>query len=119
MYHYLTRRGQLVHDDNDHPGVRRARASGRFAAGPALLAGQFDSDGAAELSLTFAGKPLCVRYENPARLDAGQYRVAAASLDGAALPVDGRASVLIPRVTIEALNAGAPHRITVTLRAAQ
>ena len=45
--------------------------------------------------------------------------MAAASLDGAALPVDGRASVLIPRVTIEALNAGAPHRITVTLRAAQ
>ena len=47
------------------------------------------------------------------------YASGAASLDGAALPVDGRASVLIPRVTIEALNAGAPHRITVTLRAAQ
>ena len=119
MYHYLTGAASwyMMTMITQAFGVRGQ--AGDLLLAPALLAGQFDSDGAAELSLTFAGKPLCVRYENPARLDAGQYRVAAASLDGAALPVDGRASVLIPRVTIEALNAGAPHRITVTLRAAQ
>ena len=119
MYHYLTGAASwyMMTMITQAFGVRGQ--AGDLLLAPALLAGQFDSDGAAELALTFAGKPLCVRYENPARLDAGQYRVAAASLDGAALPVDGRASVLIPRVTIEALNAGAPHRITVTLRAAQ
>ena len=119
MYHYLTGAASwyMMTMITQAFGVRGQ--AGDLLLAPALLAGQFDSDGAAELSLTFAGKPLCVRYENPARLDAGQYRVAAASLDGAALPVDGRASVLIPRGTIEALNAGAPHRITVTLRAAQ
>lgn len=119
MYHYLTGAASwyMMTMITQAFGVRGQE--GDLLLAPALLAEQFDADGAAELALTFAGRPLCVRYENPALLDVGQYRLAAASLDGAPLPVDGGVSVRISRAVLDTLDAGTTHRITVTLRAAQ
>ena len=46
---------------------------------PKLTAAQFDTDGISEISCTAAGRQVRVRYENPQKLDWGEYRVDGAS----------------------------------------
>ncbi len=89
---------------------------GDLALAPRLRADQFDAAGTAGLELTFAGKRLAIQFVNPARLTAGQYRVAAITLDGRPVACDRRAGMcLVPRATLAALADDQPHRLVITL----
>ena len=98
---------------------------GDLRLAPRLVREQFDSEGRAcgEPSRTaavhtlFAGQTLDIIYRNPAGLDAGEYIIAAAALDGVALPLTPGAEIIIPRATLAALDAGVTHRLEVTLQA--
>lgn len=82
---------------------------------PCLVREQFDAEGRAGVRALFAGRLLDIVYHNPARLDAGDYIIAAVTLDGHALPITPGAEVVIERAQIAALDAEAAHRIEVTL----
>ena len=75
MYHYLTGAASwyaltmvtLVF------GVRGAK--GRLCISPMLVREQFDEEGCAEIACIFRGRALRVRYENPKKLDYGEYQI--------------------------------------------
>lgn len=75
MYPYLTGAGSwwLLTLQTQAFGVR-GRA-GDLVLAPKLTSGQFDSDGIAEIACASAGHSLRVRYENPSRLDWGEYQI--------------------------------------------
>ena len=75
MYPYLTGSASwlLLTMQTQAFGVRGA--GGGLLLEPKLTAEQFDASGAAEITCTAAGRRLRVRYENPGRLDYGQYRL--------------------------------------------
>lgn len=82
---------------------------------PRLVAEQFDAQGTAWIETRFAGRRLRVVYHNPARLDAGAYRVTTLTLDGQALPCTPDAQVVIPRDVLLALDAEVLHQLEVGL----
>ena len=49
---------------------------------PKLVAEQFDESGKATITTLFAGKLIHVTYQNPGKLDYGQYQVASISING-------------------------------------
>ncbi len=85
---------------------------------PKLVAAQFDARGQAAVRTQFAGRDLEVIYQNPARLDAGEYGIREVTIDGAVVPVtrDG-AAACISRGAVERLTPGASHRVAVKLGA--
>ncbi len=82
---------------------------------PRLVREQFDAKGRASLHTLFAGRRLEIVYHNPAGLDAGDYGIAAVTVDGDPLPITPGAEVVIERACIETLAAGVAHRIEVML----
>lgn len=80
---------------------------------PALVKEQFDAQGWSGIETLFAGLRLEVRYHNPGGLDAGQYAIRAARLDGKLLGL-GKLLV-ISRAQLAELNPAIPHRIEVEL----
>ena len=116
MYHYLTGSASwlMMTVLTQQFGVRGAY--GDLLLLPQLSANTFDKDGTAGVSTIFAGREITVVYENPARLDAGQYAVKSVCLDGAPAaytPYDGGAK--IERAIITDTAASQPHTIVVTL----
>lgn len=109
MYHYLTGAASwyMLTLVTEVFGVR-----GRYGAleiAPKLVREQFDENGEARISLTFAQKPLTVTLQNPDRLDYGAYRVVSAHCGEQTLPiVDGC-------VRLSALSALIDGHITVEL----
>jgi len=79
---------------------------------PKLTAGQFDDAGAAEISCTAAEHALRVHYENPQRLDWGEYQLGTAKC-GERSWTGGGASLLIPRAALPQTDG--PLELTVTL----
>ena len=75
MYPYLTGAGSwmLLTLQTQAFGVRGQ--GGNLILEPKLTAAQFDAGGAAEITCTAAGRRVRVRYENPERLDWGEYQV--------------------------------------------
>lgn len=114
MYHYLTGAASwyLLTMITEVFGVRGT--AGDLILYPKLLAEQFDEEGFASLSVTFAGKQLVIVYENRPRKDFGSYIVESADCDGAALSVSEDSYALISRQMLAALSEE-PHKITVRL----
>jgi cellobiose phosphorylase len=81
-------------------GVRGQR--GDLMLDPKLILPQFDGHGSASLTTLFAGKLIEVAYQNPEKLDYGQYRVSSVTIEGnpaAFLVQEGK--VIISRDLIE------------------
>ncbi len=88
---------------------------GDLVLAPKLVRSQFDAAGNACLTTLFAGKLVQVTYQNPARLDFGQYRVESVAIDGQATPHEIQPEkATLPRETIQN-SSGDPVRILVQL----
>ncbi len=92
---------------------------GDLLLAPRLVAAQFDSEGTAGVTLTFAGKRLQVQYHNPARLDTDRCVISRVVLDGevvTGLDVGGSVARL-PRELIANLGPDGIHQLTVHITA--
>ncbi len=114
MYHYLTGAASwyLMTMVTQVFGVRGN--AGDLILQPKLLAEQFDADGHARISLTFAGKQFDVLYENRTRRDYGEYTITGACCDCVKLSVTDGTLCVLPRETLCGLS-GEAHQITITL----
>ena len=115
MYHYLTGAASwyMLTMITEVFGVRGA--SGDLVLYPKLLGEQFDTDGIAATSVTFAGKQLQITYVNGSHLDFGSYTVASADCDGQTLPVTEDSHIVISKDMLSSLSDDL-HTITVTLK---
>ena len=99
MYHYLTGSASwlILAELTLVFGVRGQ--GGDLVLAPQLVKEQFDRKGQASVSCPFAGQQLTIEYNNPKKLDAGQYIISAVTIDGKPVPVEDvcRSAVLIPR----------------------
>lgn len=88
VYHYLTGAASwfMMTVITQIFGVRGVL--GQLVMEPKLVSEQFDENGEAQISLVFAGKQVHVTYRNAAGKDYGAYRIASATLNGDAIPVD-------------------------------
>lgn len=79
MYPYLTGAASwmLLTLQTQAFGVRGR--DGNLVLSPKLTAGQFDADGISEITCTAAGRRVRVRYQNPGKLDWGEYRLSEVS----------------------------------------
>lgn len=116
MYHYLTGSASwlMMTVLTQQFGVRGVY--GDLLLLPQLSADTFDQDGRAAVSTIFAGRSITVIYENPNRLEAGQYAVKSVTLDGA--PVEyapHEAGARIARSRIAETSENAAHTIICTL----
>jgi hypothetical protein len=83
---------------------------------PKLVRQQFNADGRASAVTLFAGRRLCIVYQNPRRLDYGQYRIEELRVDDRPTELRRRGNaVVLPREPIAGLADGALHRLEVTL----
>ena len=114
MYHYLTGAASwyMMTMITQAFGVRGE--GGDLVLEPKLTAAQFDAEGCAAVCVTFAGRQLEVVYHNPDGREYGDYRIGAASCDGAALAAEG-GRLCLPRDAVKKLAAGRRHTIAVTL----
>lgn len=113
LYHYLTGAASwyMLTVMNEMFGVRGE--DGNLALNPKLLAKQFDADGNASISFTFAGKKFEVTFVNEAHLEYGEYRTMNATLDGAAVEADAYAVISLD--DIKKLDDASTHKVVVTL----
>ena len=105
MYHYLTGAASwfMLTMITEVFGVRGE--AGDLVLDPKLTAEQFDETGTAELRLTFAGRPLTVRYHNAARKEAGSYRLGEVRCGDTAVTPGADGTVKLPRALVEQLPA--------------
>jgi cellobiose phosphorylase len=83
---------------------------------PKLVREQFSAGGRASAVTQFAGRRLRIAYQNPRRLDYGQYRIDQLRVDDQPAELRRRGNaVVLPRERIAALPDGAVHRLVVTL----
>ena len=103
MYHYLTGAASwyMMTMITQTFGVRGE--AGDLVLDPKLVAEQFDGQGVAQISLTFVGRPLTVRYHNPAHKEYGEYALADACCGGVALPKNNNGAAVLSRVFLEHL----------------
>jgi len=115
MYHYLTGAASwyMMTMITQVFGVRGE--AGDLLLQPKLTAAQFDAEGSASVHVTFAGRRLEIRCQNPGRLEYGQYRVQKVLCGDAELCAGSCDSVIIPRRVIEALPAEQKQVFTVYL----
>ena len=116
MYHYLTGSASwlMMTVLTQQFGVRGDY--GDLLLTPQLSADTFDKDGKACVSTLFAGREITVIYENPARLDAGEYTVKAVSLDGASAEYTAcSGGARIARTLVAGASETQSHTIVVTL----
>lgn len=105
VYHYLTGAASwfMLTMITQAFGVRGE--AGDLLLAPQLTAEQFDETGTAELRLTFAGRPLTVRYHNAARKEAGSYRLGEVRCGDTAVTPGADGTVKLPRALVEQLPA--------------
>lgn len=75
MYPWLTGAGSWLMLTLQTQAFGVHGSGGNLCLEPKLTLGQFDADGTAEITCAFMGNPLRVRYENPQKLDWGQYQI--------------------------------------------
>ncbi len=86
---------------------------GDLTIAPKLVAEQFDENGEAKLSLTFAEREFTVTVKNEKKLEYGEYKVQSADCDGVSLGiVDGKA--VFEKAALSAIDSEL-HEITVVL----
>ena len=102
MYHYLTGSASwlVLTLLTQSFGVRGAY--GDLWLDPKLVKQQFNANGEASISCQFAQSKMTVIYNNPKRLDAGQYAIKAITIDGQPFVHQPEASsrMIIPRAFI-------------------
>ena len=105
VYHYLTGAASwfMLTMITEVFGVRGE--AGDLLLAPQLTAEQFDETGTAELRLTFAGRPLTVRYHNAARKEAGSYRLGEVRCGDTVVTPGADGTVKLPRALVEQLPA--------------
>ena len=115
MYHYLTGAASwyMLTMITEVFGVHGV--SGDLVLYPKLLGEQFDTDGIASTSVTFAGKQLHITYINDSHLDFGSYTVASADCNGQTLPVTEDSHIVISKDMLSSLSDDL-HTITITLK---
>ena len=86
---------------------------GNLVFEPKLLQKQFDAEGKAGISLTFAGKKLQITYENAEQKEYGKYEIKKIMIDERTLEVSGE-KVVLDREIIEGLDDSV-HSINVIL----
>jgi cellobiose phosphorylase len=80
---------------------------------PKLTAGQFDADGATMVSMLFAGKAVEVIFENPERLEYGEYSIGEVKVNGEKFPLEARSGrTVIQRAVLTSL----PEQICVNVK---
>ncbi len=114
MYHYLTGAASwyLLTMITEVFGVHGA--SGDLIMHPKLLSEQFDSDGKASISLTFASKHLNITYINKNKKDFGEYSMVSAICDDKELTITDNSYAVLPRELLSELPDEF-HRIIITL----
>jgi cellobiose phosphorylase len=88
MYPYLTGSASwyLLTMLTEVYGVRGAL--GDLVLAPKLLASQFGADGKTSVCTLFAGKKLCITYQNAHDLDYGQYKIDSVLVSGQEIPFE-------------------------------
>jgi cellobiose phosphorylase len=72
---------------------------------PKLTASQFDMDGKTKVSTLFAGKTIEVIFENPERLEYGQYCIGEIKINGKKFPLEAKSSrIVIKRAMLAVLQ---------------
>ncbi|MBF0387922.1 MAG: cellobiose phosphorylase [Candidatus Omnitrophica bacterium] len=86
MYHFLTGSASwyVLTLLTQAYGVRGCM--GDLVLAPQLVLEEFNAQGEARVDFQFAGRPVAVVYSNPARLDAGAYRVEQIFFNGVVVP---------------------------------
>lgn len=114
MYHYLTGAASwyLMTVVTEMFGAEGM--DGALCLSPKLLPEQFDVEGKAEISFTFAGHSWHVIYRNEQYRAYEDYRIADAFLDGARLEVGAR-SVRIPAEQMIKLSKEQIHEVAIAL----
>lgn len=109
MYHYLTGAASwlMMTVVQQMFGVRGEM--GNLVLQPKLLAEQFDEEGKAEISFTFAERKFHVVYENPEGKEYGEYQLKKVFLDGR------EQEAILEREQLAALSKEEVHEIKVTL----
>ncbi|WP_238475929.1 hypothetical protein [Clostridium manihotivorum] len=83
---------------------------------PKLVKAQFDCNFSAAAFTVFSGKKIHVKYENQDGLEYGDYRIAAATLDGSSLElklVNG--ALIVEKKVIDELSIDEEHELVVQL----
>lgn len=115
LYHYLTGSASwlLLTVLTQMYGVRGDY--GDLVLEPKLTAEQFDARGKASVKTTFRGKKIQVRYNNPKKLDYGQYTIEKVELNGKILEsITGSSSFRFSGQQIENAAAGLDFVITLS-----
>lgn len=109
MYHYLTGAASwlMMTVVQQMFGIRGEM--GNLVLQPKLLAEQFDEEGRAEISFTFAERKFHVIYENPAGKEYGTYQIEAVTLD------EKEQEAVLTKEVIASLNKDIVHEIRVKL----
>ncbi len=89
-------------------------ALGDLVLDPKLMAGQFDSEEMARITIRFADRDLEISYHNPDGLDYGNYKIHSVYLEERAIDLAG-SPVIVPRSLIASLTPGRPHQVEVEL----
>lgn len=103
MYHYLTGAASwfMLTMITEAFGVRGQ--AGDLMLNPKLMGEQFDASGIAELTLTFAGRPLTIRYQNTAHKDYGAYVLKQAKCGTQSWKPNAAGCIILPRTWVEHL----------------
>ena len=96
MYPWLTGAGSwlMLTMQTKVFGVHGSRGS--LCLEPKLTLAQFAADGIAEITCAFGGRPIRVRYQNPKKLDWGQYRIDSVTIQGKSFSCGGT-RITIPK----------------------
>jgi cellobiose phosphorylase len=116
MYHYLTGSASwmLLTVLTETFGVKGDL--GDLVIEPKLLASQFDEQGNAGVDALFADRNIKVIYNNSNKLDHGQYKIQAVTINGSEVSCElAGGKAVIKREVLEALEADKVHEISVQL----
>ncbi len=114
MYHYLTGAASwfMLTMITQIFGVRGE--AGDLIIYPKLLAEQFDTEGSASITTSFADKIFMIIYNNTNNKDFASYTIGSAFCDQETLPITDDSFIVLTRKMLAALS-DSPHKIIVNL----
>lgn len=116
MYHYLTGAASWMMLTVVQQMFGIKGTMGNLKLEPKLLKEQFDQNGNAGITLTFAGRNLHAVYKNPEKKEYGAYRIKSVFLNGYKMKNHKtNHSFEIPRSILEALSVEGLHEILLEL----
>ncbi len=84
---------------------------GNLRLTPQLTLAQFDENGTAALHTLFAGRSIHVTYQNPAKLEFGQYQIQSIAVAGAEIPLEAGAA--IPSIRRDLISEAPGERVEI------